>query len=141
MLCHVVEQLNRGSPQMTREGERVELAELNLKYARYIVKTKSASFFAAQDCLQKGIDLLDAGCMWDVNRQLAVDLYTELAKVAFSNGKIKLSLESVDKVFANSTLLEDKAVAAGIKVWTLLNQEDTTAGKFFGKKAVALSLA
>ena len=82
----LVNQLNYGTPLLTSESEKFELAELNLIAGQ---KAKAATAYdAATRYLTVGLNLLTASS-WQQHYQLTLALHQETAEVAFLNGDFK----------------------------------------------------
>jgi len=82
-LFEVVNHLNIGRNFVESESEREKLAGLNLRAGR---KAKaSTAYEPAFNYLNVGISLLDDNC-WDKNYDMALNLYTEAAEMAFLSG-------------------------------------------------------
>ena len=76
----VVDQLNAGRAMLTKEPERIELAELNLSAGKYA--KASAVFAIALRYFKTGLDLLAKNC-WEAHYDLAMALHTQTAEGAF----------------------------------------------------------
>jgi predicted ATPase/signal transduction histidine kinase/CheY-like chemotaxis protein len=97
-LFDIVNHLDMGRNLIRSESERERLAGLNLRAGR---KAKaSTAYETAYNYLKTGMNLLNDNC-WDKNYDVALNLYTEAAEVAFLNGAFdemeRLALVVIDK--------------------------------------------
>lgn len=104
-----VDQLNKGSPCMTKTDERVDLARLNLQAGKMTVSKAgllpsglpSASYF------RHGLTLLEAETRWEQQYDLCLDLATHLAEEETSAGRFAESAEISHEVIENAKSLRE----------------------------------
>jgi len=131
----LVDHLNIGRSSIEPEGERVELAKLNLDAAK---KAKDATAdVAAYSYVTAGMDILTEN-IWDSDYDLAFALHKERAEVEYLNGNFSESEELI-----NLTLSRAKSVPEKIEVYNLLLVQYNLRAKYeeavlAGKEALRL---
>ncbi|MBN1837263.1 MAG: AAA family ATPase, partial [Spirochaetales bacterium] len=107
-IFEIVDHLNTGSPLVVDQGERYELAHLNLRSARR--SRDSAACAAMLEYLERGIDLL-APDSWRTNYPLTLELHTMVLEAAYCNGDFEKALERAQSVFQNARSVLDRVRA------------------------------
>ncbi|MGK7902860.1 MAG: AAA family ATPase [Hormoscilla sp.] len=131
----LVDHLNIGRSLIEPEGERVELANLNLDAAK---KAKDATaYVAAYSYVTAGMDLLRED-IWESDYDLAFALHKERAEIEYLNGNFSESEE-----FINLILSRAKSVTEKIEVYNLLLVQYNLRAKYSeavqaGKEALRL---
>ncbi|MEA5570453.1 AAA family ATPase [Calothrix sp. UHCC 0171] len=102
----IVNHLNAGINLIKEDGERQELAQLNLTAA---TKAKAATaYIAAQEYLDTGISLLAADC-WEKQYDLAFSLSRQKIEIEYLNGNFEVSEKLTFAVLPNLKNNIDKA--------------------------------
>jgi predicted ATPase len=106
MLLAAVIQLNRGSKLIMDRIMKTRLAELNLEAAKIGIRT--LAFAEAAEYLTQGLSLLDKDERWESNYDLALELSSTLAEIAYIARDFVLSKHMVDEVVKNACSMPDK---------------------------------
>jgi predicted ATPase/signal transduction histidine kinase len=120
-IFEIVNQLNRGVELITSEGERYQLAELNLLAGK---RSKASTAYAsALNYFIAGQTLLTSEC-WERRHDLAFQLELNRAECEFLTGELAVSMGRVETLrsLAIGAVELAKATCLGIDVYTTLGQ-------------------
>lgn len=118
----LVDHLNKGRELMQADGEKINLARLNLKAGK---KAKEATAYAAaRDYFQVALDQLPA-TIWSDDYDLALDLHRELAEVEYLNGNFEYSQALIDQ-----SLQQTRSALDSADFYFLLIVQFTLLGKY-----------
>lgn len=115
MIFDIVNQLNLSVDLITNEAERVELAYLNLKVGKKV--TASAAYPVALDYFHFGIQLLPKNT-WETHYDLALQLYTSAAEVAYLSDKFEESAQLGNEALTHARSLIDQVKVYQTKIYT-----------------------
>ena len=108
LLLTVADHLNRGSSQLQREEERVDLANINLEAAKLAI-TKSSARRRAMDYLKNGVSILNASnSMWQEHYQLSVELCSNAAQMTYMTGDFDDADEMISTILENTSGVNDR---------------------------------
>ncbi|MBB5018690.1 diguanylate cyclase (GGDEF)-like protein/PAS domain S-box-containing protein [Chitinivorax tropicus] len=132
-LFEVVDHLNRGLALVDAEGERIEVAQLNLEAAR---KAKFASAYsAALSYLQQGMTAFPGD--WAEQYDLTLALHRERAEAEYLNGCYEASEQLIDTIWQKAALLDrSEAYAQLVTQLTMLGKNEEAVES--ASKALAL---
>lgn len=108
-LFDIVNQLNLGSELMTKQADKIELAQLNLNAGKKA--TLSAAFSAAFNYFEFGLSLLDQTA-WKTHYALNLDLHTNAAEAAYLCGQFDISEQ-----LGNQAMDHAKSVLDQVKIY------------------------
>jgi predicted ATPase len=97
---------NHGSKLIMDRSMKTRVAELNLEVTKIVVQ-KSA-FVQASDYLVQGLSLLDKDERWESTYDLALELSSTLAEIAYVSRDFVLCKHMVDEVVTHARCLPDK---------------------------------
>lgn len=113
----IVNHWNLAANSLTDQVTKYHVANLNVLAGR---KAKgSAAYQQAYVYFDKGIKLLAADS-WNSNYDFTLQIYNDAAEVAFLCGEMELAEELVNKILANSKVLEDAIKAYEVKIQKLI---------------------
>jgi predicted ATPase len=124
--------LNRGSSEITCPLERQQLAELNLRAAKFAIA--KAAFSSASQYLKEGSSMLDKEHLWITNYYVTLDLCSTIAEVEYSQGNYDKCHQVIDEVLAHSVSLGDTFRVTFVNIDSLGSQN-----KFADAMNIAMS--
>jgi len=118
-----VKQLNRGKELIDTVEDKENLARLNHKAAKEVLRF--SAFNVAQNYLEISLELLGAHC-WDTHYDLTLTISNMLASVLTGNGLMVQSLKLIDEISERSNCVDDRCEAQILKLEVLacMNQLD-----------------
>ncbi|MCP4601486.1 MAG: AAA family ATPase [Proteobacteria bacterium] len=130
-LFYIVDQLNAGSPCITDQKEKEELAELNLEAGKKA--RRSAAYLPAFKYLEKGMELLEKDC-WNKQYNLAFNIYAVAIEVAYLNRDFHILNRLADTVIEHARTNIDRVTIDINRINACKVQED-----FSGAISIALN--
>jgi predicted ATPase len=112
-LLLAVDQMNRGSSLVHTIDGKEELAELNLKAAKEVLKVNA--FKLAQSYLEKSLEILGEKC-WEIHYHLTLRISNLMASVLLGNGLMDQSMHLIDHICMNCTNSDDSREAQIVKL-------------------------
>jgi predicted ATPase len=118
-----VNQLNRGKELIDTAEDHENLARLNLKAAKEVLKFSALN--VAQNHLETSLELLGRNC-WDIHYDLTLAISNMLAAVLTGNGLMDQSIKLIDQISERSNCVNDRCEAQILKLEVLacMNQLD-----------------
>ena len=121
-IFNIVNQLNIGIDLIENKGERVELANLNLRAAQKA--KKSVAYSATVEYLNIGIKLLECED-WNNEYELKFNLHKECSEAEYLKGNIEKS-----EILAHQTLEQAKSAIEKVEIYNLLIIQHTVTAKY-----------
>ncbi len=111
-LMEIVSHLNLARNLIVDPGEKLDLAELNLRAG--VKGQESSAYDPALNCLDTGISLLPNDS-WDAHYDLAKSLHTEYAKCAYQTGHYNEAEASIDSMLGQLRTNTERADLLSIR--------------------------
>ncbi|MBD0389257.1 MAG: AAA family ATPase, partial [Nostoc sp. C3-bin3] len=129
----IVSQLNLGLGLITQQGERDQLAELNLLAGRKAIA--ATAYTAAIEYLTLGMELLTADS-WQSHYNLTLALYEDAAKAEYLNTNFEQAIKLTDLILQQTTQILDRVKAYELKAQIYIAQDQQVKAIETGLKAL-----